>query len=142
MDRSRARREHEFVIGLGRDLAGLQIERDQALAEQAGAGPHGARWGGRRPGTYGDAGVYSLYATKTISTGEGGMLVTDDDALVHELRYLRQRREALGGALPLRNPRAPQLPVPPLSDKRVVMTVPSVRLMVITSAGSRSRCCG
>ncbi len=32
---------------------------------------HGAEWSGRRPGAYGDAGVYSFYATKTVSTGEG-----------------------------------------------------------------------
>ncbi len=37
---------------------------------------HGADWNGRRPGSWGDAGVYSFYATKTISTGEGGMLVS------------------------------------------------------------------
>jgi dTDP-4-amino-4,6-dideoxygalactose transaminase len=37
---------------------------------------HGAEWNGRRAGTWGDAGVYSLYATKTISTGEGGVLVS------------------------------------------------------------------
>ena len=37
---------------------------------------HGASWDGTRPGEYGDAGVYSFYATKTISTGEGGMLVS------------------------------------------------------------------
>ena len=37
---------------------------------------HGASWNGRKAGTYGDAGVYSLYATKTISTGEGGVLVS------------------------------------------------------------------
>jgi dTDP-4-amino-4,6-dideoxygalactose transaminase len=44
----------------------------------------GADWHGRRPGTFGDAGVYSLYATKTISTGEGGVLVsTRPDVLEH-----------------------------------------------------------
>lgn len=37
---------------------------------------HGAEWNGRKPGSWGDAGVWSFYATKTISTGEGGMLVT------------------------------------------------------------------
>ena len=45
---------------------------------------HGADWDGRRPGTYGDAGVYSFYATKTVSTGEGGVLVsTREDVLEH-----------------------------------------------------------
>ncbi|HKO25904.1 MAG TPA: DegT/DnrJ/EryC1/StrS family aminotransferase, partial [Solirubrobacteraceae bacterium] len=43
---------------------------------------HGATWNGQRPGTYGDAGVYSLYATKTISTGEGGVLVSKHDELI------------------------------------------------------------
>src|SRR3954451_4351840 len=36
---------------------------------------HGAEWNGGKPGGFGDVGVYSLYATKTVSTGEGGVLV-------------------------------------------------------------------
>ncbi len=43
---------------------------------------HGADWDGARPGTFGDAGVYSFYATKTISTGEGGVLVSTDEDLI------------------------------------------------------------
>src|SRR5207248_5233671 len=43
---------------------------------------HGAGWNGRRPGTYGDAGVHSFYATKTVSTGEGGVLVSRHDDLI------------------------------------------------------------
>ena len=50
---------------------------------------HGAEWHGRRAGTYGDAGVYSLYATKTISTGEGGVLVSHDDDLLDHARAFR-----------------------------------------------------
>jgi perosamine synthetase len=50
---------------------------------------HGASWHGQRPGTYGDAGVYSFYATKTISTGEGGMLVSRDDDLLEFARAFR-----------------------------------------------------
>jgi perosamine synthetase len=50
---------------------------------------HGASWNGRRPGTWGDAGVYSFYATKTVSTGEGGMLVTTDDGLAEFARAFR-----------------------------------------------------
>jgi hypothetical protein len=49
---------------------------------------HGADWRGRRAGTYGDAGVYSFYATKTISTGEGGVLVSSrPEVLEHARRY-------------------------------------------------------
>ena len=50
---------------------------------------HGAEWNGRRAGTWGDAGVWSFAATKTISTGEGGMLVSRDDALISFARAFR-----------------------------------------------------
>ena len=50
---------------------------------------HGAGWNGRRPGSYGDAGVYSLYATKTISTGEGGVLVSSNPDLIEFARGFR-----------------------------------------------------
>ncbi len=50
---------------------------------------HGASWNGRKPGSYGDAGVYSLYATKTISTGEGGVLVSRRPEVVEHARAFR-----------------------------------------------------
>ena len=50
---------------------------------------HGASWNGQKPGTYGDAGVYSFYATKTVSTGEGGMLVSKHPALIEFARQYR-----------------------------------------------------
>jgi dTDP-4-amino-4,6-dideoxygalactose transaminase len=50
---------------------------------------HGASWNGRKPGCYGDAGVYSFYATKTVSTGEGGVLVSRDPDLIAYARAFR-----------------------------------------------------
>ena len=50
---------------------------------------HGASWNGQRPGTWGDAGVYSFYATKTVSTGEGGMLASKHPGLVEFARQYR-----------------------------------------------------
>jgi dTDP-4-amino-4,6-dideoxygalactose transaminase len=50
---------------------------------------HGAEWNGRRAGTYGDAGVYSLYATKTITTGEGGVLVSSRPEVIEHARAFR-----------------------------------------------------
>jgi perosamine synthetase len=44
--------------------------------------------GGRYVGTFGRAGAFSFYATKTITTGEGGMLVTDDDTLAARARMM------------------------------------------------------
>jgi dTDP-4-amino-4,6-dideoxygalactose transaminase len=40
-------------------------------------------------GTLGTAGMFSFYATKTITTGEGGMVVTNDDALARRMRVMR-----------------------------------------------------
>jgi dTDP-4-amino-4,6-dideoxygalactose transaminase len=50
---------------------------------------HGASWNGRRPGTYGDAGVYSLYATKTITSGEGGVLVSKRPEVIEHAQAFR-----------------------------------------------------
>ncbi len=40
-------------------------------------------------GCFGETGVYSFYATKTITTGEGGMIVTDDDDIADRIRITR-----------------------------------------------------
>ncbi len=42
----------------------------------------GASFNGKKPGSWGDAGIYSLYATKSISTGEGGVLVSKNKDLI------------------------------------------------------------
>ncbi len=50
---------------------------------------HGASWNGKNPGEWGDAGFYSFYATKTITTGEGGMLVTKHKDLIEYAKKFR-----------------------------------------------------
>ena len=47
------------------------------------------RLNGRMVGTFGDATCFSFYANKTITTGEGGMLVTDDDAIYARVKTMR-----------------------------------------------------
>lgn len=43
----------------------------------------------RRCGSFGEASCFSFYANKLVTTGEGGMIVTDDDRLAQRLRSLR-----------------------------------------------------
>lgn len=50
---------------------------------------HGASWNGRKPGSYGDAGIWSFAPTKTISTGEGGLLVSRHPELIEFARTFR-----------------------------------------------------
>jgi dTDP-4-amino-4,6-dideoxygalactose transaminase len=47
-----------------------------------------AAWNGASVGTLGDLGCFSFYATKTITTGEGGMVTTDDDRWAERIRMM------------------------------------------------------
>lgn len=60
----------------------------------------GGRYRGKPAGSFGDAGVFGFYPNKQITTGEGGMIVTDDAELARLCRSLRnQGRDADGGWL-------------------------------------------
>jgi dTDP-4-amino-4,6-dideoxygalactose transaminase len=65
------------------DGAGLKLVEDCAHAIEA-------ERDGIRPGQLSDASCFSYYATKNITSGEGGALVTNDDAVAQRVRLLRQ----------------------------------------------------
>ena len=58
------------------------------LIEDAAEGL-GTRLDGKHVGTFGDIGVFSFYANKTITTGEGGMVVFNDEALLEKGKMMR-----------------------------------------------------
>jgi len=51
----------------------------------------GSRYQGRQVGSFGDLAVFDFSQPSALCCGEGGMVLTDDDALASELRYLRAR---------------------------------------------------
>src|SRR5512135_541044 len=59
-----------------------------AVIEDAAHAP-GAFLNGRHLGTWGDAGCFSFFSNKNLSTGEGGMLVTDKDDIAEKVRLMR-----------------------------------------------------
>jgi perosamine synthetase len=61
---------------------GLFVLEDAAEA-------HGAEYKGRRVGAIGDAATFSFFGNKIITTGEGGMVTTNDRALADEIRRLK-----------------------------------------------------
>lgn len=63
--------------------------RNWQVIEDA-AQAHGAQHNGRPAGSFG-AGCFSFYATKNITTGEGGIVTTNDDALADRLRIYRNQ---------------------------------------------------
>lgn len=69
-------------------IQGIADQHDLILVEDA-AEAHGAEVHGRRVGSLSRAGVFSFYGNKIITTGEGGMITTADEALAGRLRYLR-----------------------------------------------------
>jgi perosamine synthetase len=64
------------------DRHGLAVVEDACQA-------HGAAIGDRKSGTWG-AGTFSFYPTKNMTTGEGGMITTNDGALAERVRLLRE----------------------------------------------------
>ncbi|MCC7293781.1 MAG: DegT/DnrJ/EryC1/StrS family aminotransferase [Phycisphaerales bacterium] len=58
----------------------------------------GATYKGRRAGSLGDAGVFGFYPNKQITTGEGGMITTDDGTLADLCRSLRNQGRDAGSS--------------------------------------------
>jgi len=80
------------LYGLAADMGRLDAlarDHDLAVIEDA-AQAHGARVDGQPVGSYGE-GCFSFYATKNVSTGEGGAITTNDDSLANRLRLLRNQ---------------------------------------------------
>jgi perosamine synthetase len=69
-------------------LKALLAGRGIALIEDA-AESLGSMYNGRQAGVFGTLGTYSFHATKTITTGEGGMVVTDDEKLFERMQLYR-----------------------------------------------------
>jgi perosamine synthetase len=68
----------------------MQIARRRGLRViEDCAESHGAMVRGKMTGGFGDMACFSFYANKVITTGEGGMVVTNDDAIAERLRLLR-----------------------------------------------------
>jgi perosamine synthetase len=83
----------EALLALAR-LHGLALIEDACQAV-------GASFGGRKVGSFG-TGCFSFYATKNMTTGEGGMITTDDPELAARARLLRdhgQRRRYVSEAM-------------------------------------------
>jgi dTDP-4-amino-4,6-dideoxygalactose transaminase len=75
------------------ELVEVARRRGIWLVEDA-AHAHGSSFAGRSAGTFGVAGAFSFYPTKVVTSGEGGMLVTDDDCIAEEARTHRDQGKA------------------------------------------------
>lgn len=101
--RVKASLKHDIDIVLPVHLYGNPCDIEQIVELAAGFGAkvvedaaqaHGARIGRKHVGTFGDAGIFSFYPTKNMTTSEGGMITTSNDGIADELRLLRNHGQS------------------------------------------------
>lgn len=64
-------------------------EAHQLIVIEDAAEAHGAEYKGKKVGGLGNLGCFSFYGNKTLTTGEGGMVLTDDDNFAERARFLK-----------------------------------------------------
>lgn len=87
-------------------------QRYEMVVVEDCAQAHGARWSGRRVGTWGDAAAFSFYPTKNLGAlGDGGLVITESEAIADRVRLLREYgwRERYVSAVPGDNSRLDEL---------------------------------
>jgi perosamine synthetase len=79
------------IYGLPCDMAPLLelARRHRFIVVEDAAEAIGSRYDGKRCGALGELGCFSFFANKAITTGEGGMVVTNDAKLAEQLRYYK-----------------------------------------------------
>jgi len=95
------------IISVDVNGRGADYEKLESLAKEKGlflicdaAEALGSKWKGRYLGTFGQAGCFSFSANKTVTTGQGGMIATNDEELYYRLRELKdqgRRYQGTGG---------------------------------------------
>ncbi|MHA1206345.1 MAG: DegT/DnrJ/EryC1/StrS family aminotransferase [Candidatus Hodarchaeales archaeon] len=87
------------IFGLPSNMKVLQeIAEDHNLVILEDAcQAHGAKIDGKHVGTLGEIGCFSFYATKNMITGEGGMIVTDNDELAERIRSIKNHGRGPSG---------------------------------------------
>jgi dTDP-4-amino-4,6-dideoxygalactose transaminase len=113
-----------LALGPLAERRGLHVVEDAAQA-------HAATIGDRAAGSFG-LGCFSFYATKNVTTGEGGMITTDDDALADRLRVLRNQgmRERYMYEVAGHNYR--------LTDLQAALAIPQLAALDATTAKRRA----
>lgn len=78
---------HPFLV---EEIESIATEFELSLFEDA-AQAHGASWAGRPVGTIGEFAMFSLYPTKNMTSGEGGMVTCSTENLARNVKLLRNQ---------------------------------------------------
>jgi len=99
------------LFGLCADMEAIRavLRPDIRIIEDAACAA-GASWQGKSAGALGDLGVFSFHPRKSITTGEGGMVTTNDDNLAERAKMLRNHGASVSEEERHRGPRPYLLP--------------------------------
>jgi dTDP-4-amino-4,6-dideoxygalactose transaminase len=100
---------HLFGLCADMDAIRAALPPDTLILEDAACAV-GAGWGGQRAGTLGDAAAFSFHPRKIVTTGEGGMVTTADEALAEKIRSLRNHGASVSDEVRHQGPRPYLLP--------------------------------
>lgn len=76
--------EIEGIVDVARQAGGIRVVEDAAQA-------FSVMYKGKAAGTFGDIGVYSFFSDKIITSGEGGVLVTNENSLHQKISLIRNQ---------------------------------------------------
>ena len=74
------------------ESSGIPLVEDAAHAV-------GSALGGKKAGSFGVAAAFSFFATKVLTCGEGGMIITEDEEMCHKARLLRDHAKSRGNRM-------------------------------------------
>ena len=80
------------------ELLNMAEEKGIHVVEDA-AHAHGSELNGRKAGTFGIANAFSFFSTKVMTTGEGGMITTNDDEIAEKAKILRNQGKIKGNLI-------------------------------------------
>ena len=83
------------LYGLSADMEVIKetAQRHGLVVIEDSAQAHGAMYKGKPPGYFADIACWSFYASKNMTTGEGGMVTTNDNEYAEKLRHIRSHGE-------------------------------------------------
>ncbi|MBD3340985.1 MAG: aminotransferase class I/II-fold pyridoxal phosphate-dependent enzyme [Candidatus Lokiarchaeota archaeon] len=83
------------LAGISADMGALKdiAEHHELQIIEDACQAHGAKYNNKHVGSLGDIGTFSFYPSKNMTTGEGGMITTNDDQLAETCRLLRHHGE-------------------------------------------------
>lgn len=70
------------------EICSIAKENSLYIVEDC-AEAHGAEWDGKKVGSFGDISCFSFFGNKVVTTGEGGMCITDSEVLAQKMQILR-----------------------------------------------------